>query len=209
MTALSKFLSISYLSTVRLSIKSRQPLYKISALVFGRATVNVAPSSQLIINGGRFRFNSPMRIAEPFPAVLELCANSRLTVNGNFSIHSGAHVALAEGAQLTLGSGYINRHVRINCFHDISIGKGVAISERVTMWDSDAHHIVRDGYSSEAPISIGDHVWIGTNAVILKGVSIGDGAVIAAGSVVTKDVPARSLVAGVPAKVIRGDVIWK
>ena len=47
------------------------------------------------------------------------------------------------------------------------------------------------------------------NAMILKGVSIGDGAVIAAGSVVVKDVPARSLVGGVPAKVIRQDVDWK
>ena len=60
-----------------------------------------------------------------------------------------------------------------------------------------------------APIVIGDHVWIGTNAIVLKGVTIGDGAVIAAGAVVTRDVPAHSLAAGVPARVIRSDVHWE
>ena len=75
--------------------------------------------------------------------------------------------------------------------------------------DSDNHTIVRDGYTPTAPIKIGNHVWIGVNCTILKGVTIGDGAIIAAGSVVTKDVPAHSLVGGVPAKVIRTDVEWK
>ena len=53
------------------------------------------------------------------------------------------------------------------------------------------------------PIRIGKKVWIGSNAVITQGVTIGDGAVIAAGAVVTKDVPERTVVGGVPAKVIR------
>lgn len=59
------------------------------------------------------------------------------------------------------------------------------------------------------PVCIGNHVWIGQRAMILKGVSIGDGAIIAAGAVVTRDVPAGCLAAGVPAKVIRKNVEWK
>ena len=58
-------------------------------------------------------------------------------------------------------------------------------------------------------MNIGNHVWIGAKAMIMKGVNIGDGAIIAAGAVVTKDVPARCLVAGVPAKVIKTDIEWK
>ena len=59
------------------------------------------------------------------------------------------------------------------------------------------------------PIIIGDHVWIGKNALILKGVTIGNGAIVAAGSVVVKDVSAKTLVAGNPAKVIKDNVEWK
>ena len=58
------------------------------------------------------------------------------------------------------------------------------------------------------PVVIGNHVWIAAGAMILKGVTIGDGAVIAAGAVVTKDVPAYCLAAGVPARVIRENVLW-
>ncbi|HKU28106.1 MAG TPA: acyltransferase [Candidatus Sulfotelmatobacter sp.] len=60
-----------------------------------------------------------------------------------------------------------------------------------------------DAGHDEAPVVIGSDVWIGSNAIVLPGVTIGEGAVIAAGSVVTKDVAAWSIVGGVPAKTIR------
>lgn len=56
---------------------------------------------------------------------------------------------------------------------------------------------------------MGNHVWIGTRVTLLPGVTVGDGAVIAAGAVVTKDVPAGALVGGVPAKVLKEHVEWK
>jgi acetyltransferase-like isoleucine patch superfamily enzyme len=58
------------------------------------------------------------------------------------------------------------------------------------------------------PIIIGNHVWVGMNATILKGVTIGDGAIIAAGSIVTKDVKANTLVGGVPARILKENVEW-
>ena len=60
-----------------------------------------------------------------------------------------------------------------------------------------------------APIEIGSNVLIGRRSMIMKGVKIGDGSVIAAGSVVTRDVPAKCLAAGVPARVIRQDIQWE
>ena len=57
-----------------------------------------------------------------------------------------------------------------------------------------------------APIVLGKNVWVGSNSTILQGVTIGDGAIVAAGAVVTKDVPANTIVGGVPAKPIRNIV---
>lgn len=79
--------------------------------------------------------------------------------------------------------------------------------------DDDGHQIdwhARHGYWPEnpedrlgAPIILEDNVWIGTRAIILKGVTIGEGAVIGAGAVVTRSIPSTTLAVGVPAKVIR------
>jgi acetyltransferase-like isoleucine patch superfamily enzyme len=138
---------------------------------------------------------------------LIIAPGGSLTVKGDFSIHTGMQVVVDRGASLTLGSGYINDNVRISCFRSITVGHDVAISESVLIRDSDNHEI--DGSrGATAPVVIGDHVWVGLRAMILKGVTIGDGAVVAAGAVVTRDVPARALVAGVPASVRREDVAW-
>lgn len=74
--------------------------------------------------------------------------------------------------------------------------------------DNDGHEIV-NGEEPSKPIVIGNHVWIGERATILKGVTIGDGAIVAANAVVTKDVEPNTLVGGVPARVIRRGVEWK
>jgi hypothetical protein len=129
-------------------------------------------------------------------------------VEGAFSIFTGFSISVNPGASLKLGSGYINSRCVIDCFDEISIGHDVAISKGVVVRDSDNHTII-DGRPISAPIRIGDHVWIGLNAVILKGVTLGNGAVVAAGAVVTHDVPARTIVGGVPARILRQNVDWQ
>lgn len=106
----------------------------------------------------------------------------------------------------------------ITCCNKITIGNRLLTGKWVTI--SDNNHGATDLESlkvspirrpimSKGPIHIGDDVWIGDHAIILGGVSIGDGAVIAANSVVTKDVPAYSIVAGNPAKVIKKNIVDK
>ena len=103
----------------------------------------------------------------------------------------------------------------VDVFSSVSIGHNVVISERVVIRDADNHTVWEQGalIDKEArpkaiPIVIEDHVWVGMNVIILKGVTIGEGAIIAAGSVVNKDVPAHCLVGGVPAKVLKTGVSW-
>lgn len=105
---------------------------------------------------------------------------------------------------------HIGKHVFINMgckFQDqggIFIGDGVLIGHNVVL--ATLNHVMQPERRSDmlpAPIHIGKRVWIGSNATVLPGVTIGDGAVVAAGAVVTRDVPANTVVGGVPAKVIR------
>jgi acetyltransferase-like isoleucine patch superfamily enzyme len=143
-----------------------------------------------------------------YPSQLVMRDDSKVEVHGHFRLYTDCSIWVNQGATLRLGSGYINSGLRLSCFDSIEIGHSVAISENVTIRDSDNHRI--DGKAKmTAPVRIGNKVWIGMNATILKGVAIGDGAIVAAGALVNKDVPPRSLVAGVPARVIRADVEWQ
>lgn len=92
----------------------------------------------------------------------------------------------------------------------VSIGNNVLIGSGCIITDTDAHPLDwrdrvegRDTNTRSAPVKIGNDVFIGARSIILKGVTIGDRAIIGAGSVVSKDVPPDSIVAGNPAKVVK------
>ena len=109
------------------------------------------------------------------------------------------------GKNITVGKNvFINSGCRFQDQGGITIGDGTLIGHNVVLATLN-HGISPDERHDlfPAPIHIGKNVWIGANATVLPGVTIGDNAVIAAGAVVTKDVPANVVVAGVPAKVIR------
>jgi len=109
------------------------------------------------------------------------------------------------GKNITIGKDvFFNTGCSFQDRGGISIGNGSMLGMNVTI------ATLNHGLSSEkrnttypSPVLVGENVWIGSNATILPGVTIGDNSVVAAGAVVTKDVPKNSVVAGVPAKVIK------
>lgn len=141
------------------------------------------------------------------PSEFILRDKAELNIKGELTIYTGFHLSVNDGARLTIGSGYINTNSNIDCFDSITIGNNVAISSNVTIRDSDNHCM--NNQKKSAPILIGDNVWVGVNVTILKGVRIGNGAVIAAGSVVTRHIPENCLAAGIPAKVLKEKITWQ
>ena len=134
---------------------------------------------------------------------------STFVINGNFSVGSGSDIRVFDNGELILNGGGCRQDVQIVCFKRITIGKDCSIARGVIIRDTDAHQLFDSTHLMTQEVSIGEHVWIGNRAIIMKGVSIGNGAVIGAGSIVTKDVPEKCLVVGIPAKVIRHNVEWK
>lgn len=178
-------------------------------LLFGKCSFSIHKTAKINLNNGHLALNRFITKNDPFVGNIELYEHAEVTVQNTFFFHSGCDIMVFKNAKLNLGSGYINRYAKIRCYNSITIGHGVAISENVTIWDSDTHAIVGKEAEMIQPITIGNQVWIGANVTILKGVTIGDGAIIAAGSVVTKAIAANCLAAGVPAKVIKEKVYWK
>lgn len=160
-----------------------------------------------VCGAGFLHFGLQWKDAAFLQSGLYIRPNAQLVVNGTFRVYSGSIVGLSRGASLHLGSGYANNECRISCTGEIVLGDEVFIGPQTMIMDDDRHEITG---SKPGPgrIEIGNHVWIGARCTILKGVRIGDGAVIAAGSVVTRDVPEGTLWGGVPARYIR-DVEWK
>lgn len=126
--------------------------------------------------------------------------NVRIKIIGsNNTVHIESGTSIADG---NIIGGGVNIPIDIGC--------NCMIAEGVDIWSTDTHSIFEDGnlVNPPQPIRIGNHVWIGKDVAILKGVTIGDDAVIGMKSMVTHDIQANSLNVGSPAKQIREGVSW-
>jgi len=186
----------------------------VSFHIYPKCNIRIENGAKLKILNGTFSINNSWTEWRKRRNISEfiLCENSQLIIENDFGLYQGASIYLAPNAKMLIkGQGFANTNTIINCFNYIEIGSGTYISDDVRIQDSDNHSVYENGIAKEIskPIIIGNHVWIGKNALVLKGVTIGDGAIIAASSVVVKDVPAKTVVAGNPAKVIKDNVEWK
>jgi acetyltransferase-like isoleucine patch superfamily enzyme len=129
---------------------------------------------------------------------------SDMEVGDDFKVWSGHRTTLISGwGKLRFGDRvFVNVGTTIIAVEQIVVGDDVAFANDVYVMDSDSHGVEGRPHR-QAPITIGDGCWIGARAMILPGVTIGKRVLVAAGAVVTRDVPDDSLVAGNPARVVR------
>lgn len=127
---------------------------------------------------------------------------------GQFLMSAGPTYLKAEhGGEIIIGKKvFINHNFSATAMDKIIIGDKCNIANNVVIVDHD--HAIIDGSPSSSeytiqPVYIGNRVWIGANVTILKGVTIGDDSVIAAGAVVNSDIPSQEIWGGVPAKKIK------
>ncbi|MCW2777715.1 MAG: isoleucine patch superfamily acetyltransferase [Frankiales bacterium] len=173
----------------------------------GAERITVSQGGALRIGLGSFGLSS-----EHDASVVRVREGASLHCEGVVSLQRGVRVVV-DGGQLTFGHGTnVNgTGTKLLCATGITIGAFCTFSWDVQVLDNDFHALTVGGVErpSAAPVVIGDRVWVGTRAVVLKGVTIGDGAVVAAGAVVSRDVPAGAVVAGVPAKVVGSADSWR
>ena len=163
---------------LRLRAASRGPLHSGLFFLDRGADLRIDPGAEVRIGGG-------VRIMRDFTGNW----HGRVVIGDNVFFNRGCHTAVQR---------------------ELTIGNGCLFGEKVSIHDEDhlfgAEYVavpLPDRPMRTAPVRIGNDVWVGAKATIVAGVSIGDGAVIAAHSVVTRDVPPNTLVAGTPARVIR------
>lgn len=200
----------SWCTFLRINFLSNRVLRKIRIpLLYKRNTIIQIDDGAKMILSARITTGTKQVKKSKLETRILLEKDSQLVVDGSFNVYSGSYIRVVPKGKLILHGGFINENVQITAGDVIEIGSGFTCGRDVVIRSYDGHTICQEGYNVSEPIKIGKHVWIGQGATILKGVSIGDGAIIAAGAIVTKDVPAKTIVAGVPAKVVRENVNWK
>ncbi|MCB2141181.1 acyltransferase [bacterium] len=151
--------------------------------------------------GKKFRVQGPLKISGPGKV---LFGDNVLVCGLGHPVTPFTH---HKDAVIKIGSNSFVNGTRFGCQISITIGE-YAILGDARILDTDFHSIYPDRWSPEAivesaPISIGKNVWVGANAAVLKGVTIGDNSVVGFGAVLSKSIPGNCVVAGNPATIIK------
>lgn len=126
---------------------------------------------------------------------------SGVKMGKNSTIHVGAKFYAPRGVSIGEGT-LVGDHAVLDGRAPLRIGNHVDIASQVMIYNFEHDVNSEDFKPVGGKVTVGDYVFLGPRSIILPGVTIGEGAVVAAGAVVTKDVPSRAIVGGVPAKVI-------
>jgi acetyltransferase-like isoleucine patch superfamily enzyme len=137
-----------------------------------------------------------------------LMVYGELQLGEGVMLSDGCCLQVGPGARLVLGDHvFVGRHSVVAAAEMIEIGSGTLVAEHCTIRDQN-HQLEPEARSREVnamtePVRVAPRVWIGAGVRVLKGANIGEGAIIAANAVVTRDIPARVIAGGIPARVLR------
>jgi acetyltransferase-like isoleucine patch superfamily enzyme len=164
----------------------------------------------------RWRINRHMARADAFirypieGEVLEALDEGRLKIGAGTLLEPGCWLTLSADARIEIGEGcFLNRNTMLAALDLIEIGdhvmfaNGCFVGDAAHRFDDPDQPVPWQGFTSKGPVRIGDNAWFGVNCVVTSGVTIGERCVIGANSVVTEDLPPRTIAAGSPAKVIK------
>lgn len=142
--------------------------------------------------------------------VLEAFEEGRLEVGAHALLEPNVWLTMPGDAHVRIGAGsFLNMNVMVAAVESVDIGEhcmfanGCFITDGNHRFDDPETPVPYQGFSTKGPTTVGDNVWCGAHVVITSGVTVGERCVIGANSVVTQDLPPRSIAAGVPARVIR------
>lgn len=212
LSAYIKFLRINFRKNTASDLGKGNVIYTMPGVVF-----DIAPEAVIDVQAPVIFGNISVK-GMRMPTCLSMEKGTSFIIHGGpltrygnkpYNLRYGAYIEIINGGKLILGEGAANVGLNIMCAKEITIGNGVRIGRNVSIRDWNGPHvIVNDSYVNHAPVHVENHVWLCSDCRIMPGVTIGEGAVVAAGAVVTKDVPPRTMVAGVPAKVIKENIEW-
>lgn len=210
--AYSNFFRVNFRNNTESDIRKGCVMYTMPSAVF-----DLHPTAKIIIKAPFLYGNNTVK-GMKMPTCLRMEAGTTFEIHdgpltrygrGLYNLRYGAYIEVVNGGRLVIGQGAANVGLTIMCAKEVTIGNGVRIGRNVSIRDWNGPHvIINDHYRNHAPVHIGDHVWLCSGCTVMPGVTIGEGAVVAANATVTKDVPPRCLVGGSPAKVIKENIEW-
>lgn len=210
--AYGNFFRVNFRNNTESDIRKGCVMYTMPSAVF-----DLHPTAKIIIKAPFLYGNNTVK-GMKMPTCLRMEAGTAFEIHdgpltrygrGPYNLRYGAYIEIVNGGRLVIGQGAANVGLTIMCAKEVTIGNGVRIGRNVSIRDWNGPHvIINDHYRNHAPVHIGDHVWLCSGCTVMPGVTIGEGAVVAANATVTKDVPPRCLVGGSPAKVIKENIEW-
>lgn len=173
------------------------------------SVISIAKGANMIFNN-KLYFGFKKFRKSKLESRLLVEAGGKLQINGDSILSYGADIEVFKNGELIINGIGANINCTIICAEKIVLGKSILIGRNVTIRDNNGgHYIALQGYKDSRPVIIGDRAWLGEGCTIMPGVKIGEGAIIAAHSLVISNVPANSIVVGNPAKVVDTNVLRK